>query len=420
MLLELKLESCLTEAQSCRSLKQRSLRVIVVGSLLSKVFSSVSSSTHLCGPQYSWLWEKDQHSWWAQTDCESSHPICCQECAEFGVDGMDSKHLDAMLSGLDEQEIKTGPNFRTELISSRAKKADGHDAFLELVWPCAGGSSASSAPFSHVNPKMRDAGMTDLACATACLRMIVHDHLVPLVQKGASGQEQLLELCRMMLALIDEKPKVGPVLQGALDELEGILCFFVAVASPWQKFRNASADTIMDIKSAKHGAKSLVKHSINQSPHWKQLQAEYCKIEQASVTFGPQLQTTIDDLRSDKDGACRSAIEKIPAWKETLGERLLEGVMEALRVSMDKTCSHILQEVEGSEIPLADGLQTELADFTQLSAFASQMLGFPIYKDMHRRAEDCLAGVRAKSLEKRAEDVMKRIDDFGEDSSCSC
>ena len=56
--------------------------------------------------------------------------------------------------------------------------------------------------------------------------------------------------------------------------MDTIASFFLGLASPWEKVRGTSMKTVVDLKASKTGAKSLVKHAVNQSFYWKACQAE--------------------------------------------------------------------------------------------------------------------------------------------------
>ena len=91
-------------------------------------------------------------------------------------------------------------------------------------------------------------GLPEIDAAKLCLVLMLQSKVVPLVQNDAASSADLLSLCSGILDMIKRKPEnCSAVQDGALDELNRVAMFFVAMSDTLKNMEKVDIDLIQDV-----------------------------------------------------------------------------------------------------------------------------------------------------------------------------
>ena len=154
----------------------------------------------------------------------------------MGVGGLSREQRKEKLQQLQKEEVETGPLFRQALLQAAARDLEDPAELIKMVCPynmednaaAAGGSS--SPLFNIMEPTLASAGLSDVNGATVMMRVLVHEKLLPAIDRGSDCAEYIYELAELLSTMATEAPASTPPLTAhALAELADIAAFFIAL-----------------------------------------------------------------------------------------------------------------------------------------------------------------------------------------------
>ena len=307
---------------------------------------------------------------------------------------------------LKEMDVASGPEFRACLLEVVAKDLE-HDQvaeFIDVISPF----PIEGEDFDLARPRLGTAGLRDVDGATLLLRMVIVGKLVPLVQGDKPASATLLSLCRALVEMIDRKPAhISAVLQGALDELSQITTFFAALSEPLKYLKGFDTDSILDLRGAKHGGKALLRHAVNQSPHWRELQSAFSKVDIAHKSFGPDIEACVSSLQEHNPESVRAAIEQVPMWQDAVGEPIVRGVLAGIRAALQSYHCEWVEKLREHSGPLDKQNREALEAFIGLLEFGYNMLADSTYEQWRKEMEEGLQACVAEIVQGRINAVFE-------------
>ena len=199
---------------------------------------------------------------------------------------MEKAQRDTIIADIAASETDIGPLFKERVLRWATQSAgDDLAAYIACVTPFPAHPGAS---FDITKPCLGSAQLGDVNTAALMLKLIVHEQFTPRLRKGepaALGVYLLAERVKEMVA--KKPPEVGPALSTALEELEEVCTYLLAL-------RDGSLDSegvakiSSSMLSARDGSKGLIRTAMKLSKHWAKVMSDANRLQLALSTYVPR------------------------------------------------------------------------------------------------------------------------------------
>ena len=278
------------------------------------------------------------------------------------------------LALLEEAEVETGAEFQASLVEITVKEMQNVEDIIAVLCPY-----VENERFKLTAPRLGATALAEVDRATLCLRLMAQEKFRPLVQNNEESKADLLSLCQGVLEMIKRKPAdISVVLDGAMEELNRIALYFIALNDPLHHMTDSAIEVIQSLKKSKQGAKTLLKHAVQQSTYWKGLEAQFLKVQMAQKAHGPEVEAALTALREGKMSGVKEIVEKIPVWRDAMGKEALDPMVNALNVLFQSELTRFKAEFTSKTGELADDDASALRGFIAQLEFAYNMLGLAL------------------------------------------
>eukprot|EP00971_Amphidinium_carterae_P352102 6492428-Amphidinium_carterae.2 len=225
-----------------------------------------------------------------------------------------------------EPGLEFGPRWKEAFLTVEVESMET-DEFVAALQPW----TLEPATDNPLVAQLALINLSDVETGRLLMDLVIYKRLISLVRRGAEAEAQLLSLCASLKRMCDSKPAtLGAILVGGLDEIAAICSFFETTHSPW---RPGSGEVMRTLRASKHGAMGLVRSAVNQSTHWRNLEAKCWQMDLAADTFLPAREQAMRQLGADVVdlSAVRDIMALMPGWMDSVGVDNLSDIIAALQ-----------------------------------------------------------------------------------------
>eukprot|EP00971_Amphidinium_carterae_P328374 6460214-Amphidinium_carterae.1 len=311
------------------------------------------------------------------------------------VGKLDALKRRQVLQTLIEGDVEFGPNFEQAVTLAALKSCQTCEECMYILYPYRSHTQwqiEASAPWNALDPKLSCCSFDAVSKARLLLRSVYHELLIPAIAKGNEGVRTVADIAGAMMNVMLRPAREGrvpidsdAVIDSAMAELQELVIFIRAL----QGQGNGGIAAIDSIMSAREGAKLLLKQTIRQTKHWRQVEQALRSCHVAVETMMPQI---FDALASLGDGTVQwpAIVAKYATWLDALPAsnttRLESAVQEALQKG-------VADKQDLGELATLASVCHDL-----WASMPEQMRGRPFFSELEKTARTKAAQLEEKAL----------------------
>ena len=283
-----------------------------------------------------------------------------QDGDSFKYGKLEAEKRKELRTALVQEGLELGPEFRKAVLMRTMQDLPDVDATMNLLTPFHTGDVCE---FDISNPTLRSCSdLPDVDFATCFLKLAIHTRLVPEIRKGKSRRHIVEELCQRMSEMTtqaQQAPDQKIAMTGALADVQEICKYFLTLCEPFSLADdgNQTLNVLSCVRGSRVGAKALVKHAVDESVFWLDLEKDTRSCQVAARTFGKELRSCSANLAIFAEKSVEDALGRLPLWLDNLPRTLLSRVTEQLMAAIDHEVSSWQKRAQEARPEDADSLK---------------------------------------------------------------